>query len=182
MKNAENLSPLTIEKGRSLGVTYYWAGRYDDAIAQFRKVVELAPQDSQTHEALADVFARKMMYKDAIAELQQAFTIHGDRESADGIGQDFERIGYEAVIKQLNQGTLNAMKESTGQGYVSPVDFANIFAKLGEADQAFLWLGRAYEERAPWLTNIKTDPAFEPLRSDPRFAELLRKIGLPANP
>ncbi len=182
MKRAEEVDPLSAEMGRSLGDTYYWAGRYDQAITQFRKVLELAPQDSQTHDHLADVYARKGMHKESIAERQQAFALQGDKESADGLGQDFERLGFERVMQQQNQTILDDAKERSRTAYVSPFEFALAYARLGDKDQAFTWLNKAFEERSPWLTYIKTDPASEPLRSDPRFADLLRRIGLPRDP
>jgi tetratricopeptide (TPR) repeat protein len=179
MKKAEELDPLSADIGRGLGITYYWAGRYDEAIAQLRKVLELAPQDAQTHEALADVYARKGMQKESIAELQQAFLLAGDKDASEALGQDFASLGFDGVMKHLNQVTLEGHKESAKEGYVSPVAFATSYAKLGERDHAFSWLDKAYDERSPWLTYIKTDPAFDSLHSDPRFADLLRRVGLP---
>ena len=179
MKKAEETDPLSVDTSRSLGITYYWARRYDDAIAQLRRTLELAPQDVQTHEALADVYARKAMAKEAIAALQQTFLLAGDKEASEGLGRDFESLGLERVMRQLNQMTLDGLEESAKTAYVSPVYFAASYAKLGDPDQAFLWLNRAYEERSPWLTYIKTDPAFDGLHSDPRFGDLLRRVGLP---
>jgi tetratricopeptide (TPR) repeat protein len=179
MKKAEELDPLSADTGRALGIIYYWAGRYDEAIAQLRKVLELAPQDAQTHEALADVYARKGMHEESIAELQQAFLLVGDKDASEALGQDFASLGFDGVMKHLNQVTLEGQKESAKEGYVSPVAFASSYAKLGERDHAFSWLDKAYDERSPWLTYIKTDPAFDSLHFDPRFADLSKRVGLP---
>lgn len=129
-----------------------------------------------------DVYARKGLFKEAIAAQQQSFLFAGDKEAAEGLGKDFETLGFERVMRELHQVTLDGLKDAGANEYVSPLDFATSYAKLGDTDQAFTWLDKAYEERAPWLTNIKTDPVFEPLRSDLRFADLLRKIGLPKGP
>jgi serine/threonine protein kinase/Tfp pilus assembly protein PilF len=179
LKKAEELDPLTVERSRAVATTYYWARQYDLAVAQARRALYLAPKDSLTHDLLADVYARQGRKEEAVAELQQTFALAGDAESAESLGQDFQRLGYERVVMQVNQGTLDSFKEQAKSGYVSPFTFGWIYAKLGDADQAFAWLDRAYEERAPWLTYIKTDPAFDGLRSDRRFGDLLRRIGLP---
>ena len=85
----------------------------------------------------------------------------------------------DAAMRQQNQLILDSLKASAEKDYVSPGLFALSYAKLGNLDQAFAWLDKAFAERTPWLTYIKTDPAFDSLHSDPRFADLLRRVGLP---
>ena len=179
MKKAEGLDPLSVETTRSLGITYYWAHRYDEAITQLKKALELAPQDAQNHEALADVYARQGRFKEAIAAEQQALLLAGYKEDAEAMGQDFASHGFEHVMRQLHQGTLDGLKESATKTYVSPLNLADAYAKVDDKDQAFGWLEKAYEERSPGLTSIKTDPVFDLLRADPRFAQILKRIGLP---
>ena len=82
-------------------------------------------------------------------------------------------------MRALYQGFLDSLNESAKQGYVSPVSFAVVCAKLGDKDQAFAWLDKAYAERSPWLAYLSSDPDFDNLRSDPRFAALTKRIGLP---
>jgi len=179
MKKSEELSPLSVDWSRGLAATYYWARRYDEAIAQARKTLALAAQDPLTHDLLADVYAHKGLEKEAVAEQQKGPMLGGDPEGAEAFGQDFESFGYERAMRQLNLGMLSALNQQAQDGWVSPVRFAIIHAKLGDPDEAFVWLNKAFEERAPWLTNLKTDPAFDPLRSDPRFAALVKRVGLP---
>jgi serine/threonine protein kinase len=178
MKRAQELDPLGVDINKGLGATYYWARRYDEAIAQLRKTLEIDPGHS-VHDLLSSVYARKGMYKEAIAEQQQEFLLNGDKESAEGLGQDFESLGFERVMRQLNQATLDGLKEDAKTRYVSPFSFATAYAQLGDKDQAFSWLEKAADERSPWVTFIKGDPAFDGLRSDPRFTALLKRIGLP---
>jgi serine/threonine protein kinase/tetratricopeptide (TPR) repeat protein len=178
-KRAEQVDPLSIDTSRTLATTYYWAGQDDLAIAQSRRALELGPKDSQTHELLADIYARKGMKKEAIAELQQSMVAAGDAEGAEYLGRDFESLGYERVMRQLHQITLEGAREQARTAYVSPITFAAAYAQLGNRDQSFAWLDKALNERAPWLTYIKTDPAFDGLHSDPRFPKLLQRIGLP---
>jgi serine/threonine-protein kinase len=177
-KRGEQVDPLSIDTSRTLATTYYWAGQDDLAIAQSRRALELG-KDSQTHELLADIYARKGMNKEAMAELQQSIAAAGDEQGAEDLGRDFESLGYERVMRHLNEITLEAAREQARTAYVSPVLFANTYAKLGDRDKAFAWLDKAVDERAPWLTYIKTDPAFDGLHSDPRFPRLLQRIGLP---
>jgi len=75
--------------------------------------------------------------------------------------------------------TLDQLKENAGQRYVSAYSFALVYAGLGEKDQAFQWLEQSYQERAPYLSALKVDPPLDNLRSDPRFADLVSRIGLP---
>ncbi len=179
IKRARENDPLSVETNEGLGATYEWARRYDEAIAQYQKTLEIEPNSVSTHDLLADVYGRKGMYKEAIAELKQVFVLNGDKESAEGLAQDFETLGFEHVVRQLNQAVLDDLKEKARTAYVSPFSFAVAYAKLGDEDQAFTWLTQAVAERAPWVTYIKTDPAFDGLRSDPRFTALLKRIGLP---
>ena len=82
-------------------------------------------------------------------------------------------------MRGIYRGFLDALNEKAKQGYVSPAEFAVAYARLGDKDQAFAWLEKAYAERSPWLGFLKSDPDFDNLRSDPRFAELVKRIGLP---
>jgi hypothetical protein len=79
-------------------------------------------------------------------------------------------------MRALYRKTLDFLEEAGKYAYVSPVHFAVLHAQLGEKDAAFSWLDRAFEERQPWLGQVKVDPQFEPLRSDPRFAPLVRRV------
>ncbi len=179
MKRVRETDPLSIATNEGLGTTYYWARRYDEAIAQFQKTLEIEPNSVSTHDLLADVYARKGMYKEAIAEMKEVFVLNGDKESADGLERDFETVGFEPVMRQQNQLWLDYLKEKAKTAYVSPLSFAVAYTKLGEKEEAFAWLNKAAAERAPWVTYIKTDPVFDNLRSDPRFDELVKLIGLP---
>ncbi len=178
-KRALGLDPLGIETNKQLGVTYAWAGRYHLAIEQLKKTLDLDPSYGPVHEMLHDVYARQEMHEEAIAELQQAFLFAGDKESAEALGEDFRALGFETVMRQLYQSTLDSLKEAAKSTYVPPPRLAAACAKLGEKDEAFVWLEKAYAERSPWLNYIKTDPDFESLRSDPRFSDLVKRLGIP---
>jgi len=175
-KRAEELDPLSIETSRSLGSTYFWAGRYDDAVRQYKKAIELDPNDARVHDLLADAYARKKMYAEAIAEERKYLSLTGDEEAAEDLARDFAASGYRDAMMRLYRKTLAFTEEAARQVYVSPLQFAILFAQLGEREQAFAFLEKAFEEGHPWLGVMKEDPQFEPLRSDPRFAEMVRRI------
>jgi tetratricopeptide (TPR) repeat protein len=173
---AQALDPLSVETNRALGSIYYWAGRNEEALLQYRKTVELDPKDARLHGHLADVYARKGMYPEAIAEQRKYLSLSGDDEAAQDLERDFASSGYPAAMRALYRKTLDFLEEAGKYAYVSPVHFAVLHAQLGEKDAAFSWLDRAFEERQPWLGQVKVDPQFEPLRSDPRFAPLVRRV------
>jgi serine/threonine-protein kinase len=179
-KRAQELDPLSVETNLSLGSKYYWARRYDEAIEQYRKTLELDPKHPLAHDYLADAYARKGAYTEAIAEEQKYLSLSGDEEGAAALGRDFAAFGYDKAVRNQYQKNLDQLKAVSKQGYVSPMYFVFTYARLGEKDQAFAWLEKAYDEHQPWLAYLKTDPQFDPLRADPRFADLVRRVGLPA--
>src|SRR5207245_8091231 len=106
---------------------------------------------------------------------------------ADHLEQNAETLVALGYMQGLT-GNVDAAREPLAQlamlrrnSYVQPVSIALIHVGLAESDEAFMWLDEAYNEHAQWLSEIKTDPAFDPLRSDPRFADLLRRVGLGTN-
>jgi TolB-like protein len=175
-KHAQQLDPLSVETNRALGSVYYWAGRNEEALEQYRKTIELDPKDARLHGHLADVYARKGNFPEAIAEQQKYLSLAGDDEAAQDLGRDFAASGYAAAMKALYRKTLAFLEEAGKYAYVSPVHFAVLHAQLGQRDEAFSWLEKAFVERQPWLGQLKVDPQFEPLRSDPRFGQLIRRV------
>jgi len=175
-KRARELDPLSAETSKALGATYFWAGRYDEAIDQYKKTLEIDPNSPSVHDLLADAFARKGLHREAIAEEQRYLVLSDDEDAAEELGRDFATAGYARAMRALYRKTLVFIEEAAKHAYVSPMNFAVLHAQLGEIDEAFRWLERAYVERQPWLRTIHADPQFEPLRSDPRFAELVRRV------
>lgn len=178
-KKAQELDPLSIDKNKSLGVTYFWAHQYDRAIEQFQKMLDLDPNSPEVHDHLADVYERKGMYPQAIEEEEKYLNLIQDEEGAKALANDYQTSGYQQAKRLQFQRILDSYNEAAKEQYVSPMAFAVAYSNLNEKDPAFEWLEKAYQERSPWLTYIKYDPQFDNLHSDPRFAELLRKIGLP---
>ena len=135
-----------------------------------------AVDDARLHDFLADVYARKGMHREAIAEEQKYLSLAGDEEAAEELGRDYAASGYDEAMKALYRKTLAFSEEVAKYAYVSPIDFAVLYAHLGQMDEAFVWLEKAFEERQTGLVQLHVDPQFEPLRPDPRFGEMVRRV------
>jgi TolB-like protein/Tfp pilus assembly protein PilF/predicted Ser/Thr protein kinase len=177
-KRARELDPLSLVINRSLGTEFYVARQYDQAIDLLRKAVELDPVYVPAHGTLGMAYVGKSMYKEGVAEFEKALVI------APGSTGSLVRLGYAYAIdgkKAEAQRVLDRLNEISKQKYVPAGYRAMIYIGLGEKDKAFEWLEKSYEERyaiAEGVADIKVDPVFDPLRSDPRFADLLRRMNL----
>ena len=175
LKRTLELDPLSLIANTNLGMTYIYLRQYDRAIEQLRRTLELDPDFPPARQALADAYIAKGMYNEAIAifhgspEVEASFPIF-----VAPLGRAYAKTGRrreaEDVIKRL--------EENSRHGYVPPYFIAGIHAALGERDEAVASLERAYEERDVWLPRMKVDPAMESLSADPRFQDLVRRIGL----
>jgi TolB-like protein/Tfp pilus assembly protein PilF len=153
----------------------YSAHQYDKAIEQYRRTLDLDANFSQAHFGLADTYDRKGMYKESILELQKGFLTGGDPRSAELIRKAYAQSGYKSAIRAY----LNDLISQSTHGYVSPFTIATLFARLGEIDHAFEWLEKAYQVRDADMVDIATEPSFDFIHSDPRYADLLRRVGMP---
>jgi serine/threonine protein kinase/tetratricopeptide (TPR) repeat protein len=171
-KRALELDPLSLNINWLLGVVYLFARQYDRAIEQFRKTLELDPNFFVVHAFLGLAYIQKSMYEESIAELEKAVAISPINLSLTCLG-----YGYAAAGRRLEaQKVLDQLNEISKEKYVPALHRAIICAGLGEKDKAFEWLQKAYEER--FIIAIKVNQAFDSLRSDPRFADLLRRMNL----
>ncbi len=176
IKQAQQLDPLSLIINTVSGAILQRAGRVDLAIEQLRKTLEIDPNFAQAHWDLGDAYVRKGAFAEAIAEFQRAITLSPNITWYKGaLGHAYARAGKSAEARKL----LDELKEHSRRSYVSWWDFAAIYAGLGEKDQALASLEKAYEQRDNRMVELRVDPLLDPLRSDPRFADLLRRIGLP---
>jgi tetratricopeptide (TPR) repeat protein len=176
-RKAESLDPLSLVISADVGMEALApAGRYDEAMQQCRKTLEMDPHFAIAHACLARAYEYKTMYKEAIAEIQEAINLSGGSVIWQAtLGHLYARAGRrDDAIKILNELRSRSKRE-----FVPSQAFIWIYAALGDKDQAFHWLEKAYEERSDVMTVLKEERAFDPLRSDPRFQDLLRRIGLP---
>jgi len=176
MKRALELDPLSLIINTSLGWQYVYARQYEKAIEQCRKTVEMEPGFRSAHWCLTDAYLAAGRGADAVPEIQAAAKLDGATpEQVAAIRQAYERAG----IKGLWQLRLEVLGKDARRVYVRPTEFAQAYAQLGEKDQAMAWLEKAYDERDGFVAYIKTWPEYDPLRGDPRFQALLRRMKFP---
>ena len=175
-RRARELEPLSLILNTNIGELLYNTRRYDQAIEQYRKTVEIETNFSPVHEDLAEAYERKGMYREAVAEWQESLIADGDRRNAAAMGQAYLKSGYKSAMKTW----LDHITSPSSHLYVSPFFIATLYARLGEGDRALDWLAKAYQGRDTDLVFLKVEPALDNLRSDPRYAELERQIGFPA--
>ena len=173
-KRAQDLDPLDVSASLQMGVTLHFARRSDQAMEQARQTVKMDPNLWLAHIILGRTYERKGQLSDAIAEYQKARQID---DSTAEILMDLGRAYGVAGKKAEAQQVLAELKEPSKRRYVAPFHIAMVYIGLGEKDQAFAWLEKAYEARSWYMTWLKTAPELESLRSDPRFADLQRRVG-----
>jgi TolB-like protein len=178
VNRAHQLDPLSVPIGEKVGEVHISARRYDEGIVVCKKVADENPTFAVAHRCLAQAYWGKRMYPQVIEEWKAYGQLSDDRnesEFASAMEQGFRSAGWKGV---LTKG-IEARQAQRKAGYYSAYNIAGLYAELGEKDQAFRWLNTAYQERDVYLEGLKTDFFLDPLRSDPRFAELVRKVGLP---
>jgi len=174
IKRAQELDPLSPILYAVAGDIFYRARDYDSAIEQDNKALDLDSNFAAGHLHLGMAYTMKQRYVDAITELRKALELFGDDDDTISLlGYVYAVAGQRAQAQDL----LRKLLVTSKQQYVNPLAVAGIYTGLGEKSNALQWLNRGYDERAPlvWLG----DPTFDVLRSDPRFQDLVRKIGLP---
>jgi tetratricopeptide (TPR) repeat protein len=121
-------------------------------------------------------YLQKGKNQQAIAELLKAYQLRGDKGQPPlALAQGYAFVGERDQARKM----LEKLERQAKRTYVSPVGIGLIYAALGERQQAFAWLERAYEQRDSWLLELKVDAGFDPLRSAPRFQDLVRRVGFP---
>jgi serine/threonine protein kinase len=176
---AREQNPLSVSLIAALGWAYFYAHRWDEAITQFRQAMQRDSQFLGAHEGLVKCYQEKGMQKEVIQELDTELRIADDRELAQAVRNAYGNNGYAAALRTLYSARLEQYRYASHTMYVSPLVMADLYSLLDKKDEAFTWLEKAYQERASKLTDLKIDPDFNNLHSDPRFAALVQKIGLP---
>jgi eukaryotic-like serine/threonine-protein kinase len=186
-QRALELDPLSIPVNTAVGVVYELARRYDDAERQVKRALELNPNFTSAHGWLAAIYFHKRMYPEFLKETQVTADLSGnqaDQKIASAMTRAYTRGGYKAMVAtqaEMEATSLHDYSESrlTSITSASPYNIAVAYAELGDRDQAFKWLERCFHECTFDLVALKADPDLDDLRSDPRFQDLLRRVGLP---
>jgi len=176
IKLAEQLDPFSLIINVVHGDALRSAGQYDLAIEQLQKTLEIDPNFAHAHFHLGMSYLRKEAFANAIAEFQKAVSLSPNvTDYKGGLGYAYAVAGERAEARKL----LEELKARSKQSYVPWFYIAGIYAGLGEKDQAITNLEKAYEQHEQGLAVMKREPMFDPLRSDARFQELLRRMNLP---
>ncbi len=176
VKRREQIDPLSLINSAIVGRTLYMQRQYDQAIHQLKGVLDADTNFPSAHLYLGLSFEQKGMFKDAIAEFEEGSRLsEGDPRMAAARGHAYAVSGKKDSAKNV----LADLKSLSSQRYVAPVEIALVYIGLDDKEKAFEWLEKAYQDHSPWLIWLKVDPRFERLRSDPRCADLLRRMGLP---
>jgi eukaryotic-like serine/threonine-protein kinase len=179
MKLAQELDPRSLIINANLSWVLYLAGRDDEAVAQAQKTVAMDPSFAVAHGYLGQAYLAQRDYARALQELQQALALSGNETSFKAeLGNAYAVAGKKAEAL----GILHDLLQMSSRQYVSPYSIALVYAGLDQKDEAFRWLDKAYDERTVRLINIAVHPRFASLHSDPRFAALVQRIGLPFSP
>jgi TolB-like protein/DNA-binding winged helix-turn-helix (wHTH) protein/tetratricopeptide (TPR) repeat protein len=174
---AERVDPFDEDSAAGL----YMGRDYDGSIAMLRMMLQRDPKDGLAHCNIFQDYVMKGMHKESIQELGQCFTLYGQPEVAANIQHAFEASGYDEAIRQWAREMEHLY--ATHQAFL-PGSLAQAYTILGDKDRAFYWLGQAYEHREmvgsdEGIFYLSAEPLYDPLRSDPRFKGLLRRVGLP---
>ena len=175
IKRAQELNPLSLLEISMTGWLCYQARRYEMAASELRRALELDEGFGNGHMVLGNVYERMGMYDEALASLRKSVELLG------GSVVPLWGLGYALAASgrpDEARGVLDELARHSETAYVSPYFFAVVHAGLGDADAAFSWLEKAYEARDEWLTWLGTEPKLDVLRADPRYRDLLRRVGI----
>jgi len=173
LEKAESLDPLSLIIGADLAEELLIAHRYDEAMKQSRKTMNMDPFFALTHYVLGETLVQRHMYNEAIPELQKAIEVSpGSTAYAANLAYAYAVSGMRAEAVKI----LNDLKYRSNAAFSNAPEIAVVYVGLDDKDQAMDWLERAYAER--FNPGVLMRPVFDPLRSDPRFQDLLRRIGL----
>ena len=174
-ERGQELDPLSSESNTYFGISLYLARRYDKAIEQLRKALELDPNYWFAHAYLGRAYEKLGRLPEAIAELQKAIQLSGGvAETWSGLGVAYAARGQKTETRKI----LENLKTQS-QPYVPPYNVAALYASIGEKEHALEYLQKAYEEGSFYMSWVMVDPELDGIRSDPRYADLLRRMGLP---
>jgi tetratricopeptide (TPR) repeat protein len=174
MKLARELDPLALIINAEVGWAYYFARQYDKAIEQYQKTFEMDPGFAVTYMFFGMAYTQQERFAEAVSALRKAVELSGGSLIMKAmLGHAYGRAGDRKAAERMIEELTNS-----SAGYISAYNVALIYAGLGETDNALSWLARAVEQHDLFLTWMNEEPMFDSLRSDPRFAELVKRIGL----
>lgn len=176
VRRSHELDPISLPVNASVGWHLYYARRYDEAITQFERTLELDPNFALVRFTLGMAYLQKGLHNRAITEFRQAADLGANAPLyLAALGHAHAVVGRRSEARQV----LRELQQMRQQRFVPALYSAGIHAGLGQGEQAIVWLERAYQERFDYLLYLKVEPIFEGLHADPRFQDLLQRVGLP---
>jgi tetratricopeptide (TPR) repeat protein len=177
VKLAEQLEPLSATINSDAGWFYFRARRFDEAIAVCRRAIEIEPTFSSAQTCIIDSLIHQGRYNEAWREAR------GFLKSPEEVAMTAKLTGAEPkeAIRKIRLWRLEQLRLRAKSEYVPPYQFVSVYAGLGERDSAFEWLEKGYVARDRIVLLMKVHPMFDELRSDPRFDNLMRRVGLPVS-
>ena len=175
---AYQLDPLSPMTNETVGEVAIFMHQYDQAIQVCGRVASDNPTFAVAHRCLAYAYWAKRTYPHVIEEFRRFGQLSGEKSDVDfasALGEGFGSAGWNGALRKA----IELRKAQRKTGYSSAYEIATLYSDLGHKDEAFTWLNAAYQEHDRYLVDLKTDFLLDPLRSDPRFSELVRKVGLP---
>ena len=174
INRAQELDPLSLIANVNAGWIFYHARQYDRALEQIRKSLDMDPTFARGHWAISEPLEQQQKYQQATTELEKARQIDETPIMLALLGHLYAVTGKTSDARRIVT-QLNALSK---QAYLDPYFLAEIHTALGDRDQAFQELEKAYEQRSSWLVWLKVEPKFDSLRDDARYTSLLKRIGL----
>jgi adenylate cyclase len=180
-KRAVELDPLSLLMNMTPALTFYLARQYERASEVLQKIIDMEPAFVAAHSVLGNAYLQQGLYEQAMAEYQKVLELSKGVAIVETamkaiIGHAYARWGKNSKAMKLLDEVIKASAKGTS---VSSYSIAGIYAALGQRDPAFEWLNKAYEQHDVQLVSLKMDPTLDRLRSDSRFGDLERRIGLP---
>src|SRR5436190_8284722 len=175
MKKALELEPASLVMNTFMGATLYYAGRYDEAIDQCRRTIEMDPNFAVAHWHLGLAYEQKQLLDAATEEFKKAISLSGGSPL---MRAALGRVYAKSQKKHEANEILSELNELAKRQYVSAYELATIYVALGNSEQAFQMLAKAYAEHSFHLANLNVCPQFKSVRSDPRFQDLVQRVGL----
>ncbi|MHC4686975.1 MAG: tetratricopeptide repeat protein, partial [Planctomycetota bacterium] len=179
IQTALRLDPLSNMLNNDLAYMYKFSGQFERAIEQRKKILELAPGFVEAMDGLAKDYLSLSMYPEAVASAEKAMTLGGRTPNLMTI---LARAYALSGRKDEAETLLKELQERATSEYVLPIYFARLYASLGNKDEAFRWLEKAYQERNSAMNLLKISPAWDSMRSDPRFDDLVERMNFPEAP
>jgi len=175
LRTAHEVDPLSPIIATDLGKRLCEAHQCDEGVALLQKTLDVDPDFVEAHRSLSEAYKRMGSYPEAIAEVEKIKSWENLTFALGELGHIYALQGNRRAAQEM----ANKLERRSAQQYTDPYYLSKIYIALGEKDAAFAWLQKAYEQHSPGVLALAHDPDYDPVRSDPRFQDLVRRVGLP---